>query len=188
MKRILLSLTSLVILASCAAKTNSAMETKTYNTYKLFESETAHNLKVKYDQIQANLDKIEQEKAYKRTVSSPVKIEGEERVSLGTFVVTAYTNGYESTQKHKGEKGYGITRSGAKTVEGITVSADPRVLPLGSVIEIEGYGQRIVQDTGGAIKNKKLDLFFEDLEDAKNFGRQKLTVKLISKSEKSDNN
>lgn len=96
------------------------------------------------------------------------------------FEISAYTNGKESTGKVKGDKNYGITASGAHTKEGVTVSADPKVLPMGTKIYIEGVGERIVQDTGSAIKGKKLDLFIEDLDTALEFGRKKnIRVRII---------
>ncbi|MFB5759003.1 3D domain-containing protein [Paenibacillus medicaginis] len=104
-----------------------------------------------------------------------------EKEHWGIFIVTAYTNGPESTSKRPGDKGYGITASGAKTKEGITVSADIRVLPMGTRIYIEGVGERVVQDTGSAIKGNKLDLFIEDLSEARKFGKQKLKVKILNK-------
>ncbi|MNC46581.1 Cell wall-binding protein YocH precursor [compost metagenome] len=93
------------------------------------------------------------------------------------FEVTAYTNGYESTRKRRGHKDYGRTASGVITKEGRTVSADPNILPIGTIIYIDGVGKRRVEDTGSAIKGYKLDLFIEDLQEAKNFGR-KIGVKV----------
>ncbi|GAB6989483.1 3D domain-containing protein [Paenibacillus pini] len=96
------------------------------------------------------------------------------------FEITSYTNGRESTGKRKGDKNYGITASGKHTKEGRTVSADIRVLPMGTVIYIDGVGKRVVEDTGSAIKGYKLDLFIEDLDKALEFGRKKnVRVKII---------
>lgn len=41
-----------------------------------------------------------------------------------------------------------------------TVAVDPRVIPLGSKLWIEGYGYAIAEDTGGAVKGSIIDLFF----------------------------
>lgn len=58
-----------------------------------------------------------------------------------------------------------------------TVAADPEVIPLGSSIVIEGTVYH-VEDVGQAIKGKSVDIFFASHEEAKNFGRQKLSVYL----------
>lgn len=98
------------------------------------------------------------------------------------FEVTAYSNHYQSTGKRPGDNGYGITRSGAKTVEGVTIAADWRVLPKGTVVWIEGVGKRVVQDTGGAIKGNKIDVYFESEARAMDFGRrQQVKVKIVNK-------
>lgn len=71
------------------------------------------------------------------------------------FTLTAYTNGPESTGKRPGDKGYAITASGKRTREGHTIAADPKVLPIGTQVYIEGLGTRTVEDTGSAIKTAR---------------------------------
>lgn len=68
------------------------------------------------------------------------------------------------------------TASGAVAVEGVTIAADWDVLPPGTVVYIDGLGERVVQDRGGAIKGNAVDIFFEDHNEALVFGRQ--TVRL----------
>jgi 3D (Asp-Asp-Asp) domain-containing protein len=95
------------------------------------------------------------------------------------YNVTAYTNGVEDTQKHKGQEGYGITASGKKTVEGVTIAA-PKSIPFGTKIYIKELDHTyIVQDRGGAIKSGHLDVFFDNVSDMENFGRQYLHIKII---------
>ena len=76
-------------------------------------------------------------------------------------------------------KSDGITASGVLAIEGITVAADPKILPMGTHIYIEGYGERIVQDVGGAVKGNRLDLYFDKHSDALVFGRKKLEVTIL---------
>lgn len=95
------------------------------------------------------------------------------------FEVTAYTNGYESTGKYPGHPEYGITASGKRTKEGRTVAAPPSI-PFGTKLYIEGIGYRIVEDRGADIVEGRLDLFIEDLNRAKKFGRQKLKVIILN--------
>lgn len=95
-----------------------------------------------------------------------------------TFSVTAYTSGYESTQKKKGHPLYGITASGERVKEGVTVAC-PRSLEFGTKVYIKELDHTyICQDRGGAIKEGHLDIYVNDLKKAKEFGRQKLHVKI----------
>lgn len=48
---------------------------------------------------------------------------------LGTFVITAYTAGKESTGKSPGDKDYGVTATGTTALAGRTIAADWEVLP-----------------------------------------------------------
>lgn len=85
--------------------------------------------------------------------------------------LTAYSNAYS---KHNG-----ITYTGVKATEGRTVAVDPKVVPLGWWVYIEGYGFRKAEDTGGAIKGNKMDIFFESNEVCKQFGVKKRVVYVI---------
>ncbi|RAZ65840.1 G5 and 3D domain-containing protein [Planococcus maitriensis] len=77
----------------------------------------------------------------------------------------------------------GITATGInlKANPGLKVIAvDPRVIPLGSKVWVEGYGNAIAGDTGGAIKGNKIDLFMPNRSDAIAFGRKQLKVKILN--------
>ena len=73
----------------------------------------------------------------------------------------------------------GITASGVKAIEGVTVATD-KSIPFGTKIYIDGVGERIVQDRGGAIKGNRIDLYFGDHQSALNFGRQTKQVSIIN--------
>lgn len=93
-------------------------------------------------------------------------------VSLGKFKLTAYCACFKCCGKHPSDIGYGITKSGVRAVEGVTVAADPSVIPLGTEITIDGVGERMVQDTGSAIKSNRIDVYFESHQEALEFGVQ----------------
>ncbi|MED4887072.1 LysM peptidoglycan-binding domain-containing protein [Lysinibacillus sp. FSL R7-0073] len=59
------------------------------------------------------------------------------------------------------------------------ISVDPTVIPLGSKVYVEGYGEAIAGDTGGAIKGKRIDVFFPSQQDAINFGVKQLKVTIL---------
>ena len=73
---------------------------------------------------------------------------------IGTFDCTAYCC---ETYPHICG-GNGITASGVPVTAGLTVAVDPEVIPLGTILYIEGVGVRIAQDTGSAIKGQKIDV------------------------------
>lgn len=88
------------------------------------------------------------------------------------FVATAYCD-------------YGFTASGVYAREGI-VAGDPRVLPLGSEIDIkladgEVLARHQVMDTGGAIKGYIIDIWMPTCEEATAFGRQEVKVRVRKK-------
>ncbi|AMA74533.1 G5 domain-containing protein [Aneurinibacillus thermoaerophilus] len=93
--------------------------------------------------------------------------------------MTAYSPHASSTGKNPGDAGYAITATGATAEEGRTIAVDPDVVPLGWWVYIEGYGFRKAEDTGGAIKGNRMDLFFESEQEAQDFGVQYKTVHVI---------
>ena len=70
----------------------------------------------------------------------------------------------------------GYTATGEKATQGVTVAADPDVLPMGTEIELDGHTYT-VQDTGGAITGNRLDLYFDSHEDALRWGVQEKIVR-----------
>jgi 3D (Asp-Asp-Asp) domain-containing protein len=75
----------------------------------------------------------------------------------------------------------GTTRSGAPTAPGL-VSADPTVIPLGSMIYVESPlmgGVYQVLDTGELVKGKIIDIFIPSYEKCVEFGRRMVKVKVL---------
>lgn len=75
--------------------------------------------------------------------------------------------------------GTGITKLGYRADYG-HVAVDPRVIPLGSLVYVEGYGFAIASDIGSAIKGMRIDLCFPDDATCERYGRQRVTVHLFS--------
>jgi 3D (Asp-Asp-Asp) domain-containing protein len=95
-----------------------------------------------------------------------------------TFEATAYTAGPESTGKSPGDDGYGITASGEPVRDNYTIACPPS-LPFGQRLDIEGIGERVCTDRGGAIKEGRLDIYIPKLKDALAFGRKTVEVRII---------
>lgn len=90
------------------------------------------------------------------------------------YVITAYCPCTKCCGKSDG-----ITASGEKAVEGVTIAADTNILPFGTKVIIDG-NTYIVQDRGGAIKGNRIDLYFDSHQEALNFGRQTKEVTILN--------
>lgn len=60
------------------------------------------------------------------------------------------------------------------------IAVDSSVIPLGSLLYIDGYGYAIAADTGGAIHGNIIDLYLNSYDECINWGRQNVTVNLIA--------
>ena len=94
--------------------------------------------------------------------------------SLGSYKLTFYCpcatcNGVAGAK----------TASGTTPTEGRTIAVDSSIIPLGSRVYIEGYGVFIAEDTGGAIKNNKIDIFVSSHDRAYDLGVQNAAVYLL---------
>lgn len=72
-------------------------------------------------------------------------------------------------------KSDGITATGTHATQGRTVAVDPSVIPYGSVVIINGH-EYIAEDCGGGIDGTQIDMFFNDHQEALNWGRRWLDV------------
>ena len=102
-------------------------------------------------------------------VISPVEVQGyqepEPEPETMTIEATAYT------------------WTGNRTVTGTwpsrgTIAVDPRVIPLGTELHIEGYGPAVAADTGGAIQGQRIDLYMDTKHECLQWGRRKVEVKI----------
>lgn len=77
----------------------------------------------------------------------------------------------------------GITATGVnlnKNPNAKVIAVDPKVIPLGSKVYVEGYGEAIAADTGGAIKGNKIDVHVPSKSQAKNWGVKSVKVKVLN--------
>ena len=91
-----------------------------------------------------------------------------------TYIATAYilSDG----------NGDGVTATGTVPSRGRTIAVDPRQIPYGSQVYINGTGPYIAEDTGGAIRGKRLDIYFGDgaeaYGEAIEWGRREVEVRI----------
>lgn len=88
------------------------------------------------------------------------------------MVATGYTDAPEENYPYAGQPSY----IGMPLQRGV-VAVDPHVIPMGTMLFIEGYGEAIAADQGGAIKGNRIDLFFDSKGEANTWGMR--TVKVI---------
>lgn len=100
--------------------------------------------------------------------------DGPQETRTCVFTVTAYC----PCEKCCGAYANGYTATGAKATQGVTIAADPDVLPMGTEIELDGHTYT-VQDTGGAIAGNRLDLYFDSHEDALQWGVREKVVRWV---------
>ncbi|MCY7918976.1 LysM peptidoglycan-binding and 3D domain-containing protein [Bacillus vallismortis] len=77
----------------------------------------------------------------------------------------------------------GVTATGIdlnKNPNAKVIAVDPNVIPLGSKVYVEGYGEATAGDTGGAIKGNKIDVFVPNKSDASNWGVKTVNVKILN--------
>ncbi|MGG3468407.1 ubiquitin-like domain-containing protein [Neobacillus pocheonensis] len=60
------------------------------------------------------------------------------------------------------------------------IAVDPRIIPLGTKVFVEGYGYAVAADTGGAIKGYIIDVFVPSNSDAYRWGRKKVKIKILN--------
>ncbi len=122
------------------------------------------------------------EEVSRDVVSSKVTKEPVNKIIVeGTRKVFASRNGYDEYQKliYCESTAYctgTITATGTKPVynpSGIsTIAVDPRVIPLGSLVYVDGYGYAVAADTGGAIKGNIVDVFLNSQDASRQWGRK----------------
>ncbi|WP_054710838.1 peptidoglycan-binding protein [Bacillus sp. JCM 19041] len=103
--------------------------------------------------------------------SESVQVQEGKTMQMEATAYTAYCNGCS-----------GVTRTGIDlraNPNQKVVAVDPAVIPLGSRVYVEGYGEAIAGDTGGAIKGHKIDLFVQTKDEAFSFGRRQVTVTVL---------
>jgi 3D (Asp-Asp-Asp) domain-containing protein len=87
---------------------------------------------------------------------------------MRTFLATAYSL-------------KGSTASGVVVRRGI-IAADPRVLPLGSIVRLRAgrySGIYSVMDTGGSIRGRRIDIYLPTFTEAKHFGKREVKIEVL---------
>ena len=93
--------------------------------------------------------------------------------NLGRFMLTAYCPCSTCCGKSDG-----ITATGTIATQGRTIAVDPRVIPYGTEVIINGHTY-IAEDCGGSIKGNRIDVYFDSHSEALQFGVQYADVYIV---------
>ena len=122
---------------------------------------------------------LNREKVSERVVKKPVTeiVQEGQRATLpsrgyfsGRRMLTMVPTTYDPY--NCGGDGRGLTATGLKARFGVA-AVDPRFIPLGTRLYIEGYGYAIAADTGGAIKGNRIDLCVDSKHQARGISSYK---------------
>ena len=94
----------------------------------------------------------------------------------GRKMIVMSATGYSPSPRENG--GSSRTATGLKIGHGI-VAVDPKFIPLGTRLYIEGYGHAVAGDTGGAIKGNRIDLGHDTVSASNQFGRKRVKVYIL---------
>ncbi len=95
------------------------------------------------------------------------------------YEVTAYTEGYESTGKTSTHPEYGITASGKRVQENVTIAC-PSSMEFGTKIYIPYFDNTFTcLDRGSSITTGRLDVYMKSRKEALNFGRRDLKIQIL---------
>ena len=118
----------------------------------------------------SDAESVEKERAAVREV-----VEVKQEVEWYYFVAS----GYSANDPSQGTNN--TTATGKEIKQGM-VAVDPKVIPLGTRIEIKDMGIYVAEDTGGKIKGNRIDIYFNSKEEAKNFGMKGIWIKIMDSS------
>jgi 3D (Asp-Asp-Asp) domain-containing protein len=96
----------------------------------------------------------------------------EKKVEWFYFIAT----GYSKNDTNQGTTG--VTSTGKTAAEGM-IAVDPKIIPLGTTVEIKDIGFFIADDRGGKIKGNRIDIFFDSEEEAKDFGKKGVWLRFL---------
>lgn len=134
-----------------------------------------------YKDIYYGGEKSAEEFMYDKVVKAPINeiyITGnatppKKYVKSYTVTSTAYSPTVAETDSNPW-----VTASGMKSAFGV-IAVDPKVIPLGTLVYVDGYGYAIAGDTGGFIKGEKIDVFFYSTKDANKWGVKKVKIYIL---------
>ncbi|WP_050179780.1 3D domain-containing protein [Domibacillus robiginosus] len=163
--------------AQAAAATHTVQKGDTlYNISKRYS--TSVDQVKKWNNLSSNTIKVGQKLSIGSTAAASSKpapssntSNVKKEITVKSTAYTAYCSGCS-----------GVTATGInlkKNPNAKVIAVDPKVIPLGTKVYVEGYGEAVAGDTGGAIKGNKIDVHMSTKQKAKNWGVRTVKVKIL---------
>ncbi|HDR7566191.1 SH3 domain-containing protein [Bacillus mycoides] len=155
-------------------------EAKAREIEKAKEEAKAKSQEIAKAKEEAQAREIEKAKAKEATKTQEVSKNNTQSAKRElTVVATAYTADPSENGTYGGRvltaMGHDLTTNPNMRI----IAVDPKVIPLGSKVWVEGYGEAIAGDTGSAIKGNRIDVLMGSKSKAMNWGRQTVKVKIL---------
>ncbi|OOR15788.1 enterotoxin [Bacillus mycoides] len=155
-------------------------EAKAQEIEKAKEEAKAKSQEIAKAKEEAQAREIEKAKAKEATKTQEVSKNNTQSAKRElTVVATAYTADPSENGTYGGRvltaMGHDLTENPNMRI----IAVDPKVIPLGSKVWVEGYGEAIAGDTGSAIKGNRIDVLMGSKSKAMNWGRQTVKVKIL---------
>lgn len=147
----------------------------------LAENEKA-SIQNQLNQAQAKLKQEQENAAKARTVVNENKTQPNNTVAKESsnvkqeMYVTATAYSHETSTTGLTYMGHNIKKNPNMKI----IAVDPSVIPLGSKVWVEGYGEAIAGDTGSAIKGHKIDVLMPNAAQAKQWGRKVVKISILN--------
>lgn len=127
-----------------------------------------------------NGEEVNKELVSKKVVKSPV----DEEIQVGVLQVVSRGGVDYRFKESKTVEATAYAPTGNRTYTGTwpqrgTIAVDPKVIPLGSKLFVEGYGAGKAEDIGSAVKGNRIDVFVDTEDEAKKWGRRKVKVYIL---------
>jgi len=182
MKKILVTIMMVTFIMVGFSQVSSAASNNTYEVKKgdsLWGIARIHNITVSqlksWNNLKSDVIRPNQVLKVQNTTSTAKQASTKKSESYKTLTVkaSAYTANCNGCS--------GITATGInlkKNPSAKVIAVDPKVIPLGTKVHVEGYGEAIAGDKGGAIKGNKIDVFLPSKQNAINWGVKTVEVKV----------
>lgn len=101
-----------------------------------------------------------------------------EQIEYKEFIATAYCSCEKCCGVWANNRPNGIVygAAGRELIQNYSVAVDPNVIPYGTLIYDSNGNEYRADDCGGAIKGSRIDVYFNNHQDALNFGRQTIML------------